>query len=99
VGCGGEAGKKLIVPSCPGDKGNEGHYSVSTLEEKIVRDYTGYDLDRIESLTVFEFWLYLRDAVIYNCNQTDSGKEYLEKCWAAEQREPDRSTLRKYFGR
>lgn len=99
MGGGGEEGKKLIVPSCPDSQDSEGHYSVGTLEEKIVRDYTGYDFDRIGSLTVFEFWLYLRDAVIYNCKQTDSGKEYLDKCWAAEQREPDRVTLRKYFGK
>lgn len=72
---------------------------ISTLEEKIVRDYTGLDFCRIESLTVFEFWQYLRDAAIYNYMQSDSGKEYLDKCWAAEQKDPDRNALRKYFGR
>ncbi len=69
------------------------------MEEKIVRDYTGLDFGRLQSLTVFEFWLYLRDAVIYNCMQSDSGNEYLEKCWAAEQKDPDRNALRKYFGK
>lgn len=94
----GETGKKLIVPSCS-EKDEEGHYSVNTLEEKIVRDYTGYTFDQIGSLTVFEFWLCLRDAVIYNCMQTDAGREYLDKCWAAEQKEPDRAALRRCFGK
>jgi hypothetical protein len=53
----------------------------------------------MESLTVFEFWLLLRDAVIYNCQQTEEGRDYLERCWAAEQTEPDRKMLRQYFGK
>jgi len=95
----GEEGKKLIVPSYPGGGDDEGHYTIRTLEEKIVRDYTGYDFDRIGSLTVFEFWHYLRDAVLYSCSQTEGGMDYLDKCWAAEQTEPDRVSLRKYFGK
>lgn len=70
-----------------------------SIEEKIVSDYTGYDFDRLESLTVFEYWLYLRDAVIYKLEQTEEGREYLEKCWVAEQKNPDRVALRKYFGK
>ena len=99
MGSGGEKDKKLTVPSCPDTQEEEGHYEISTLEEKIVRDYTGYDFERIGSLTVFEFWLYLRDAVIYNCQQTDKGKEYLDQCWAAEQENPNRQALRKLFGK
>jgi hypothetical protein len=72
---------------------------VNTLEEKIVSDYTGYDFDRLDGLTVFEFWLLLRDAVIYGCQQTDEGRKYLEKCWLADQTKPDRSALHKYFGK
>ena len=98
MGSAGKKRKKLIVPSCHDDKGDEGHYSVSSWEEKIVRDYTGYDFGQIDSLTVFEFWLFLRDAVIYSCQQTDEGKKYLEKCWAEEQMEPDRESLRRQFG-
>ena len=61
-------------------------------------EYTGYDFDRLEDLSVFEFWLLLRDAVVYNCQQTEQGRDYLEKCWTAEQVSPDRSALREYFG-
>ncbi|SKA99765.1 hypothetical protein SAMN05443428_1387 [Caloramator quimbayensis] len=71
-----------------------GHYEVNTLEEKLVCDYTGYNFDRLEELTVFEYWLLLRDAVIYNYNQTKEGREYLENCWRLEQTEPDRKILR-----
>jgi hypothetical protein len=41
----------------------------------------------------------LRDAVVYNCKQTEEGRDYLKKCWLAEQSEPDRDTLRKFFGK
>ena len=63
----------------------------------MVAEYTGYDFDRIDEMGIFEFWAFLRDAVIYNCQQTDDGQEYLEKCWLADQTEPDRDALRKYF--
>lgn len=96
---GDKKGKKLTVPSCPDVMDSEGHYSVSTMEEKIVRDYTGFDFGQLESLTIFDFWLYLRDAVVFNCQQTEEGRDYLEKCWVAEQTEPDRKMLRHYFGK
>ena len=67
------------------------------LDEKTVAEFTGYDFDRLNNLNVFEFWLLLRDAVVYNCQQTEEGRDYLEKCWVAEQTEPDRGSLRKYF--
>jgi hypothetical protein len=89
---------KLKVPYSPSAE-NKGHYEVNTIEEKIVSEYTGYNFERLEELSVFEFWLLLRDAVIYNCSQTKEGMEYLEKCWLADQTEPDRSTLKKYFGK
>lgn len=90
--------KKLTVPSCPEDK-DEGHFTVQTIEEKIVRDYTGYDFDRMQELSAFEFWFLLREASIFNRMQTPEGREHLEKCWSYEQTEPDRQALRKYFGR
>ncbi|WP_254306607.1 hypothetical protein [Clostridium sp. 001] len=43
---------------------------------------------------MFEYWLLLRDAVIYNYKQTKEGREYLENCWRIEQTEPDRKSLR-----
>lgn len=72
-----------------------GHYEVNTIEEKIVCEYTGYNFDRIEELDVFEYWLLLRDAVVYNYMQTEEGREYLENCWRIEQTNPDRQTIRK----
>jgi hypothetical protein len=89
---------KLKVPYAPSSEG-KGHYSVNTMEEKIVSEYAGYDFDRLDELEIFEFWLLLRDAVVYNCKQTEEGRDYLKKCWLAEQSEPDRDTLRKFFGK
>jgi cbb3-type cytochrome oxidase subunit 1 len=67
---------------------------VNTIEEKIVSEYTGYNFAQLEELNVFEYWLFLHDAVIHNCMQTTEGKEYLENCWRMEQTEPDRKALR-----
>lgn len=89
---------KLKIPYYPsGD--DKGHYEVNTLEEKIVSEYTGYNFKEIEDLDIFLYWLYLRDAVIYNCNKTEKGREYLENCWRIEQTEPDRQRLREKMKR
>jgi len=82
-----------MVPSFPSDD-EKGHYEVNTIEEKIVCEYTGYDFDRLEKLGVFEYWLYLRDAVVYNYSQSEEGRDYLDKCWILTQTEPDRKALR-----
>ena len=60
----------------------------------MVSDYTGLNFFELEELKVFEYWLYFRDAVIYNCMQSEDGKAYLEKCWRLEQTKPEREKLR-----
>jgi len=52
---------------------------------------------QIEDLGLIEYMVYLRDAVIYNCNQSEKGREYLENCWILEQKKPDRKMLREKF--
>jgi len=48
---------------------------------------------------VFEYWLLLRDAVIYNHMQTEEGREYLDNCFRMGQTEPDRQAIRKKMAR
>ncbi len=78
---------------------DEGHYEVNTIEEKTVSNYTGYDFDRVDELEVFQYWLLLRDAIVYKHLQTKEGSEYLEKCWIMEQTKPDRESLREKMGK
>ena len=63
----------------------------------MVSEYTGYNFIEIEDLNVLEYWLLLRDAVVYNCSQTEDGRKYLDDCWRMEQTEPDRQGLREHF--
>jgi len=86
------------VPYYP-DEGEDGRYEVNTIEEKIVSEYTGYNFDRIDELGVFEFWLLLRDAIIYRYMQTEEGRKYLDNCWRIEQTKPQREALRKKVGK
>lgn len=30
---------------------------------------------------MFDYWQYLHDAVVWNCSQTEKGKEYLKKAY------------------
>jgi len=53
----------------------------------------------VSELCYYDYLLLLRDAVIYRCSQTESGRDYLEKCWILEQSAPDRRALRKFAGR
>lgn len=54
---------------------------------------------QIEELPIDVYLLLLRDAFIYECKKTESGRAYLENCWRLEQTKPDREKLRERFGK
>ena len=90
---------KLKIPFYDDGNNDEGHYKVNTVEEKTVCDYTGFNFSDLEEMCVFEYWLLLRDAVIYGHMQTEEGREYLNNCWRMTQTSPDRAAIRKKMGR
>lgn len=61
----------------------------------MVSEYTGLNIKEVEEIELFEFWLYLRDSVIYKYMKTEEGRKYLENCWRVEQTKPDRQAIRK----
>lgn len=65
----------------------------------MVQEYTGLSMCDVEELNIIDYRVFLRDAVIYNCMKSDAGREFLERCWLLEQREPDREALRNKFSR
>lgn len=67
--------------------------------ERLVSEYSGLNFLELEDLPIDTYFLLMRDAFIYKQNQTEAGREYLEKCWILEQTEPDRKALRKKFGK
>lgn len=93
-----------MVPYCrtslmfDDDDGTGNPYEITTLNEKLVYDYSGVPIDKQDELNIFTFWGYLRDAVIYLYNQTEKGREYLQDCWCSEQTKADRKKLRQVFG-
>ncbi|HAO61548.1 MAG TPA: hypothetical protein DCQ90_06430 [Erysipelotrichaceae bacterium] len=85
------------MPYYPSPDGYKGKYSINTHEEKLIRDYSGHSFDEIEQLSIIEYWLLLRDAVVHGNMQTQEGREYLDNAWRIEQTEPDRQALREKF--
>ena len=59
----------------------------------MVQSYTGIDFLRIGELSIFDFWRYLHDAVIWNCGESEEGRKYLENAYNYKQDKPDRSGL------
>lgn len=66
--------------------------------KRLVSDYTGLNFTQVESLGLFQFLIWRRDAFIHRLNQTEEGQKYLDNAWRLEQTEPDRATLRKKYG-
>lgn len=63
----------------------------------MVATYTGLNMLEVQELDYFDYLQYRRDAFIYNLNQTEKGKEYLDNAYRLEQTEPDKKTLRDQF--
>lgn len=78
---------KLKIPYCP-TQGGKVYFINNSRDSKIVADYMNISVPDAESLDIFEYWGFLRDAWIYNCNQTESGREYLENAYYYSQENP-----------
>ena len=66
--------------------------------EHMVAKYTGLNLMEIQDLDLDVYLYYLRQAYIHYLNQSEEGREYLEKCFIFVQTKPDRAALRRNFG-
>lgn len=72
-------------------------YVVESLGEKRVAEYLGISMLEVEELNFIEYLFFKREAVIYNCSQTEEGREYLENAKRLEETSPDREKLREKF--
>ena len=96
-----KAANNLSIPDCPPSANSDDsdtpeiYYLPFTADEKKIRDYSGLSFSEIENIGIFDYWLLLRDAVIYELNKTTGGKELLEECYFFNQTEPDINELQK----
>lgn len=74
-------------------------YIVETITEKRVSEYLRISMREVEELEIFDFWFFLREAFIYNCSQTEKGREYLKNAHRLEEVNPDRKKLREKYGK
>lgn len=86
------------IPHYNDGEQNETHYKCNSQEIKIVADYTHHSFYEILDMAVFDFWGYLHDAIVWDLSKSQSGRDYLEKCWTHSQTEPDRAALRERYG-
>lgn len=78
---------------------SEGHkYDIYTNWEHLVSTYTRLNMLEVNDLDYVDYLIYKRDAFIYQLNQTEKGREYLDKAYYLEQTKPDRKKLREQFG-
>ena len=89
--------KKLNVPYYPAE-GDAGHFDIQTLPEKLVSEYTRFNLREVDELNYLFLPLFTRcgNLPLY-ANREGAGIPG-KKCWAIRQTEPDRGALRAQFG-
>lgn len=62
-------------------------------------EYTGLNFLEISQLNYLQYLVWRRDAFIQRMSLTEAGQEYLDNAWRMEQTKPDRTALRKKFGK
>lgn len=67
---------------------------MSTIDYKIISEYTHMPFSELVELDVITYRQLLHDAVVYNLEQTEEGKDYLEQCWILKQTRPDYKRLK-----
>ena len=74
-------------------------YIVESIGEKRVAEYLKISMLQVEELEYVEYLFFLFEAVIYNCSQTEEGREYLRNANRLETTSPDRKKLREKYGK
>jgi hypothetical protein len=64
-----------------------------------VSEYTGLNFFEVSQLDYLQYLVWRRDAYIYMLTRTEAGQEYLDNAWRMEQTEPNRSALRRKYGK
>lgn len=72
-------------------------YVLISHKEKVISKYCGISIFEVEELDLVEYLFYYREAVIYNCMQSEDGMEYLRNAHRLDQTDPERDKLRKKF--
>ena len=72
---------------------------MKTQAEKWVAEYAGISLYEVNDMCYFDYLVILREAAIYQLSASESGREYLEKCWTMEQTKADRNSLREMMSK
>ena len=85
--------KEMQVPYAPHDGSNPKFQNLSS-DVKIVADYMNASFFKVWNLSVLDFFGYLHDAIVWNCEKSEAGKEYLSEAFDYEQTEPDRNAIR-----
>ena len=70
---------------------------MESIEEKTIANYLNISVIEVQELDLVEYLFFLREAFIYNCSQTDEGREYLRNAKRLEETKPDRQKLREKF--
>ena len=69
-------------------------YIVESIGEKRVAEYLRISMLEVEDLDLIEYLFFKREAFIYNCSQTEKGREYLRNANRLEKTSPDRQKIR-----
>lgn len=91
--------EKYNIPYYPSSDKEKTYFSRETVQEKLVSDYSGLNFIEIENLPIDVYLLLMRDAFIFNCEHSKSGKEYLYNAWRITQTSPEIDKLEQTFGR
>lgn len=93
-----ENNPNLQTPYFPEYSEEKQYYNCNSTDIKIVSDYTRLNFRQIQELDIFTFWAWLHDAVVWDCNKSRNGRNYLKKCWANSQKTPDIDKIMRIFG-
>ena len=87
------------MPYYAGGEKQKYYYKPETESEHLVISYTGLNYWQVEEMDFDEYLFFVREAYIFNLNQTEDERKYLENCWRMTQTKSDRNALRDKFGK
>ena len=92
----GKIGAAIVQKYFPVEEWEQAYDNNGVAELKAIKEFTGFDFDRIKSLSYCEYLLYRRESWLFGLKQSEEGRKFLKALYRLKQTEADTPAVHRF---